>query len=295
MKKVLVIGATGGLGKKVVEELKKRKYFIRALATSEESSNQIKSLVDEVVIADASQPEAIEGICEGIDIVFSALGKNVSLFSHDDRTFFEVDYIANKNILDEAKKSHITRFVYISIYGSDRYEEFELAKVHRDMETELAKSKMSYTIIRPVGMFVGLLDVLRMAKNGIVITVGDGEAKTNSIHEDDLAIVCADNLEKGPNILEVGGPIIYTRNHIAELAIKATGGSAQHIHIPEIIAQGGLPLINLYDQNFFDKLAFFKNILTRDVIAHKYGSQKLEDYFNKLAPSIKENWADLIA
>lgn len=293
MKKVLVAGATGGLGKKVVRELKNRDYSVRALATNRQSLDGIREEVDEAVLADASNPSSLEKICDQMDFVFSALGKSVSLFSNNDKTFFEVDYQANKHILDQAKKSGIKRFVYVSIYGSDVYsDKFELAKVHRDLERELTRSDMSYTIIRPVGIFTGLLDVLRMAKNGVVLTVGEGKNKTNPIHEEDLAVFCVDHLKEGPNILEVGGPVVYTRDQIADLAIRAVG-QAQHIHLPETVVDIGLPFMQLYDQNFFDKLAFFNNVLTHDVVAPQYGSRKLEDYFAQMHGSIKESWADL--
>ncbi len=248
MKKVLVAGATGGLGKKVLQELKHRGYFVRALAVNAKGADKIKDIADEVVIGDASKPESIVHLCEQIDIVFSAIGKNVSLFANDDQSFFDIDYQANKNLIEQAKKNGVKRFVYISIYGSDLYGDAELANVHRKIEKELLSSQMSVTIIRPVALFLGLLDVLRMAKNGVVITVGSGKNKTNPIHEDDLAKVCVDHLEEGPTILEVGGPNIYTRDQIAEFAIKAVGGNVQHVHLPETIVNGSLPLLQFYDQ-----------------------------------------------
>lgn len=280
MKKVLVAGATGSLGTKVLKELKDRKYFVRALASSSESADKVRAVADEVVVGDASKMSALDGICDGIDVVFSSVGKSVSLFSSDEQTFFEGDYLANKNILDQAKEAQVERFVYISIYGSHQFGDFELASVHRHVEQEMAQSGLGYTIIRPVGLFSGLLDVLRMAQLGAVLTVGEGENKTNPIYEGDLAIVCVDHLEKGPEILEVGGPVVYTRNQIAEMAIRMVG-NALHFHVPETFVEGSLPLLQFYDQNFFDKLAFFKTVLTHDAVVPQYGSKRLEEYFSE--------------
>jgi uncharacterized protein YbjT (DUF2867 family) len=293
MKKILIAGAAGGLGKEVLEELKRRGYYVKALAIDDKDASKIKNIADEVAIGDASDPETLSGIMDNTDIVFSALGKSVSLFSPDDTSFFEVDYTANKNLIDKAKESGVKRFVYISIYGSDKFGEFELAKVHRNVEKELFDSGMSYTIIRPVGMFTGLLDYIRMAKNGLIVTSGKGENKTNPIHEEDLAVLCADNIEEGEEIIEAGGPEIFTRNQIAELAREAVG-DAVHIHIPEVIVEGSLPLVKMYNESFFDKLAFFNNVLTHDVVAPQYGSRKLKDYFEEMAGKVDADIKDVV-
>jgi uncharacterized protein YbjT (DUF2867 family) len=293
MKRILVAGAAGGLGRPILKKLREKGCFVRALVRQSQDGDQIKSDVNEIIVGDASKPESLHKICENIDIVLSTLGKSVSLFSKDDKTFFETDYIANHHLLNEAKKSEVKRFIYVSIYGSDKYGDFELAKVHRKVEKELLSSGIASTIIRPVGIFVGLLDVLRMAKNGIVLTVGTGEHQTNPIHEVDLAQVCTNQIEKEPEILEVGGPISYTRQQIGELAIQAAGDKALHIHLPEILTENTLPFLQYYDQSFFDKLAFFHTVLTHDSIASKFGTQKLEDYFQKHVNQLEENWLDL--
>lgn len=290
---IFIAGATGGLGAEVLELLKRKGYYVKALAIDEADAVNVKNIADEVVIGDASEPGTLEGKMDDIDIVFSGLGKSVSLFSPDETSFFEVDYTANKNLIDAAKQSGVKRFVYISIYGSDKFGEFELAKVHRRVEKELFDSGLSYTIIRPVGMFSGLLDYLRMAKNGVVVTAGDGEYRTNPIHEEDLALLCMENLEQGEKIIEAGGPEIFTRNQIAELACEAVG-DARHIHIPEIIVESSLPLVKIYNENFFDKLAFFNNILNHNVVAPQYGTKKLKDYFELNADKVEANLKDLL-
>ncbi len=66
-------------------------------------------------------------------------------------------------------------------------------------EDALQASGLDYTIIRPVGFFSGLNDLAIMAKRKVIpIVVGDGQAKTNSIHQKDLAKVVVDNCMKAP-------------------------------------------------------------------------------------------------
>ncbi|MDY7037435.1 MAG: NmrA family NAD(P)-binding protein [Thermodesulfobacteriota bacterium] len=81
MKKVLVIGATGYLGRFVVQEFKKRGYWVRALARNPQKLEKtgpflepaVKDQTNKVFVGEVTRPETLRGLCDGIDIVFSSL------------------------------------------------------------------------------------------------------------------------------------------------------------------------------------------------------------------------------
>ncbi len=286
MKRILVLGATGSLGFEVLKLLKQEGHYVRALCLDEDDASEIKEYTDDIFIGDAQNPETLTNICSKIDIIFSAMGKSVSLFTDNKTTFRDIDYQANKNILDIALKSKVQRIVYISVFGSSKYKDLELAKEHEKFTGEIKKSGLAYTVIHPVGIFTGLHDVLIMASKGQVISVGSGDKKTNPIHQKDLAKVCLENIVNGKNKIEVGGPKIYTREEIATLACNAMG-DAKVVTIPAWLVDIGLPFVKLWDKSLFDKLAFFKTVLTEDAVAPAQGSLLLEDYFLEMAPKIQ--------
>lgn len=92
---------------------------------------KMDGIVEDIFIGDAQNPETLKGMCDRMNVVFSALGKSVIMFSDEKASFKEIDYQANKNILDEALRSKVQRFVYVSVYGSDKYKDLELAKAHQ--------------------------------------------------------------------------------------------------------------------------------------------------------------------
>ena len=59
MKKVLVAGSTGYLGKFIIMELNKKGYWIRALARNPDKLSEVKGLVDEILIGEITKPESI--------------------------------------------------------------------------------------------------------------------------------------------------------------------------------------------------------------------------------------------
>jgi uncharacterized protein YbjT (DUF2867 family) len=75
MQRVLVAGATGYLGGYVVRELHQRGHVIRALARSPEKLEPMAPCCDEIVEAEVTRPETLEGVCDGI-------GRGVLLGGH---------------------------------------------------------------------------------------------------------------------------------------------------------------------------------------------------------------------
>jgi len=79
---VLVAGATGYLGRFVVQEFKRRGYWVRALARKPERLAEpgpflapaVRDQIDDLFVGQVTQPETLAGLCDGIDVVFSSVG-----------------------------------------------------------------------------------------------------------------------------------------------------------------------------------------------------------------------------
>ncbi len=74
MKRILVAGATGYLGGFVAWEFKDRGWFVRALARTPEKLDHLTDSVDEVIQGQVTRPETLDGVCDGMDVVFSSVG-----------------------------------------------------------------------------------------------------------------------------------------------------------------------------------------------------------------------------
>lgn len=278
---ILVAGATGSLGLEIVKLLKDKNKKVRALVKSSDEKPKVTPYTDDVFIGDASKgQEVITGLTQGITTVISALGKSVSLFSPSEDSFFESDYLANKAILDDALKNGVKRFVYVSIKGADVEKDYSIAKAHKMFENELRSSGLNYTILRPVGFFSGLNDLAIMAKRKVIPIIGDGEARTNSIHHKDLAKVVVSYCNEGPEIIEVGGPLVHTRMEMAKMIEQKIGG--QIVKVPKSLAKIGAALPKIFSEDMHDKLDYFTFITTNDMIGEKNGSISFEEYLSTL-------------
>ena len=287
-KKVLVAGASGYLGRYAVKEFKERGFYIRALVRDPEKLKTtgphlepaVYDLVDEIVVGDVTNPESIKGVCKGIDLVFSSLG----LTTPDAKlTSYDVDYLGNKRILDQAIEEHVARFIYISVFNQDKMAEILSIKAHELLVADLKQSGLSWAVIRPNGYFSDMGRFFSMAQSGHIFMVGEGEKKINPVHGADLAIVCADAAEGESREIAVGGPDIYTFREAMELAFHACGKAAWITPLPIWLAEGGLMITGLFNRNLADLLSFAVEALKFDHVAPPCGTHHLKEFFAELA------------
>ena len=105
MKKILVAGATGYLGRNVVKAFKDRGYWVRALGRSEARLDPIKEFADELFTGEVTDPASLDGLCDGIDVVFSSVG--ITRLK-DGLSFEDVDYQGNMYLLTVAESSGVS-------------------------------------------------------------------------------------------------------------------------------------------------------------------------------------------
>jgi len=269
------------LGKKIAAELQKQNYETTAVVRNQAKADELKNTVNRCVVVDVTQPAQLENICDGFEIVVSSLGKSVSPNDKSRATFFDIDFTANSNILREALKGEVEKFVYVSAFDAEKYLHLEYFKTHHDFSERLAGSGLDYSIIKPPAIFSAFLDLMAMAKKGRLINIGKGDKLTNPIYEDDLAKVCVDSIRRSNAIIEVGGREILSRKQINDIIQKAVAPNKKVRTIPFGLFKFALPLIKFIDKNSFDKFSFFAEVVQHDTVAPQIGEMRLEEYIRE--------------
>lgn len=281
--KILIVGASGALGTEIINLLKEEGKDIRALTRSDKGVSKLTDYTDDVWKGDAGKdPEGIKDITKDVTTVISALGKSISLFTPSEESYFESDFKANKNILDDAVRSGVQRFIYVSVMGADSTNDYSIARAHKLFEDELKISGIDYTILRPVGFYSGLNDLAIMAKRKVIPLIGSGDAQTNSIHHQDLAAVAVSYLTEGPELVEVGGPNVHTRREMAQMIKEIVGGKIIEIPKPMAKISASLGLPKIFSEGINDKLDYFTFITTNDMIGETNGRISFREYLGNL-------------
>ncbi|MEJ2189019.1 MAG: SDR family oxidoreductase [Acidobacteriota bacterium] len=279
MSRVLVAGATGYLGGFVCRELTSRGHVVRALVRSPRRLDRLWDSTDEIVRGEVTRSATLAGVCDGIDVVFSSVGVTRQ---KDGLSFREVDYQGNVNLLREAQRAGVTRFVYVSACDGPQLRHLEIVDAHEAFVDELKASGIEHAVLRPTGYFSDMGEILAMARRGRVWLIGDGTCRVNPIHGADLAAACADAVEGGAAAIDVGGPEVMSWNEAAALAFKVLDRPAGISHVPERLMWAVVRLVRLVNRRQGELLAFFTTVATRDVVAPATGIHTLEAHFRAL-------------
>lgn len=282
MRKVLVAGATGTLGRAVVRRLREQGHWVRGLGRS---VPRLRGLpLDETFEGDLTDPESLRGCCDGVDAVLSCAGASMRLTDLGDRRSFEaVDFGGNRNLLAEARGAGVAKFVYVSLHAADRLLATEYALAHECFVALLRESGVPSTVVRPTGFFSVFGEVLHMARKGRGVLIGSGEARTNPVHEADVATVCVEALDRQDVDIAVGGPEVMSRRRIAELAFEVLGTKPRITFIPPWMFHALVTPARLWNRRLHALMVFGAAVSVVDVVAPTVGRRDLRSYFRELA------------
>ena len=280
--RVLLAGATGYLGGFVMEELLYQGYSTRVVVRKPshifDTYPHLESRMGEV-----TQTDTLEGVCEGIDVVISTIGITRQ---KEGKTYMEVDYQANVNLIDEARRSGVKRFIYVSVFNGEQMRHLKICEAKERLVDYLKSSGMDYCIVRPTGFFSDIKDFLQMAKHGSVWLFGNGELRMNPIHGRDLARAIVDVLQNDQQELCIGGPDVLTHNQIAELALRACGRPVVIHHLPDVVRHSIIFLLHTFTSSkTYGPFEFFLTAMAMDMRAPSFGQERLEKFFLQ---SVKE-------
>tara|TARA_B100000953_G_scaffold154795_1_gene128039 strand:+ start:607 stop:1464 length:858 start_codon:yes stop_codon:yes gene_type:complete len=275
--KILLAGATGYLGRFITEELVEKGYDVKIVVRNKEKID-LKAQNLTILEAQVTQPETLKEICKNIDVVISTVGITRQ---KDGLTYMDVDFQSNVNLIDEAKKRGVKKFIYISVLNGEKLRHLKICEAKEKLGDYLKSSGMDYCIIRPNGFFSDMKDFLKMAKTGKVYLFGDGKLKLNPIHGKDLANEVVNAIRQDKKEINIGGPDLLSQNEIAELALKAYKKPTKIIHLPDWIRKLVLWSIRAFTSlKTYGPIEFFMTTMVMDMEAPQFGNHKLEDFFN---------------
>jgi len=276
---VLVAGATGYLGQHLVKAFHMAGYRVHALARTPEKLIAIDRYIDEIVMAEVTRPDTLTDVMRGVDLVVSAVGITRQ---QDGLTYMDVDYRANRNLLDEALAASVSRFAYIHVLNAEKMPNVAMARAKARFARELADADIASTVICPSGFYSDLVEILEMAKSGRIYLFGDGESRISPIDGADLAEAAVAAIERCEPRIEIGGSKSFSLNEVAQFAFDVVERPARITHVPIPIASSLVGLAKLLGaENKVGAIEFFLAASRLDMTAPPYGTISLSNFFTQ--------------
>ena len=185
---ILVVGATGSLGRKITAELLTRGEEVRVLVRPGSAAAPISSTA--VAIGDLLDRDSLERACAGVRTVVTTA--SVSKTGTD--TIENVDLAGNQNLIAAARRAGVEHFVFTSTLSASEHSPVPLFRVKAVVERILRESEMAHTILQPNAFmdvwFPMLIESAAFSGQPVTL-VGQSTHRHAFIAEKDLAAFAA--------------------------------------------------------------------------------------------------------
>ncbi len=246
--KILVTGATGFVGPKIVHALRAEDRDVRALVRNPERAAHLRALGVELAAGDITSPAALRSAVQGCTHVVHL----VAILRGGAEDFERVMTQGTSDLVVAAQEAGIERFVLMSALGTSETSKdtvpYYAAKWAE--EKAVAESGLEHVIFRPSFVFGrdggALPTFLRQVRYAPVVTViGNGLQRSQPIWVEDVARYFArgiDAPEAANRIFELGGPDTVDWNGLYLAIADVLGKRRRLVHVPFGLARAGAQL-----------------------------------------------------
>jgi uncharacterized protein YbjT (DUF2867 family) len=188
------------------------------------------------------------------------------------------------NLLKEAVRARVRKFIYVSYAKADSDETVPLLSAKHRFENELKQSGLAYAILRPSAYYKDIYNNLyKRAKAGRITLVGDGSARLNPIHPEDVARNIVDCIISKYGVHQIGGPKTYTYNELAKLMFNLTGKPENIVYFKPSVYKILTAMAGYIRPHLKPVFKFSLWTMTNDLIAPVKGKLLLEDYIKEMS------------
>jgi NADH dehydrogenase len=280
-----VTGAFGYTGKYITRELLSLGHRVITLTNHPDRSDPFGRLVKSYPY-NFKDPEAIKDSLTGIDTLYVTYWIR---FEHGTQSF-EGAVENTKTLFRAAKASGVRRVVYVSISNPKANPDLPYFKGKTELEETLAKSGLSYAILRPTVIF-GKEDILinniawLLRRLPVFAIPGSGDYQLQPIYVEDMAKLAIEAGQMKENITwDAVGPETYTFHELVETLCAVLDFHPKVVHVPPWIA---LVLSQILSLLVGDVL------LTRDEITGLMDNLLVSKHSPRGSTSLKE-WLECI-
>ena len=267
---VLVTGANGWLGVKIVRALREVDASVRCLVRQRRDYWWLNEFAVSYRFGDLRDRGSLRRACKGQRFLVAASGIRMEGRAHNHRL---VTALGHRNLWKAAFNEGVERVVYISCLGVGRGFRGAAYDARRQAEESLQESGLDYVILRP-SLYVEELARMALAaeKRGFAVMPGPGRNPVSPIAQRDVALhaVAALGLEAVTGrAVELGGPETLPMAEALDRSLSAAGlPRARRLGIPRAGVLGGQLLLDGLNRRWANRLretsSFFQGDLSVD-------------------------------
>ena len=266
--RVLVIGATGHLGGKVVRALLDRNKRVRALVRPGSDASALEKLDVEITRGDMMDPASLKPAMEGMDALITTAAGYMRRRKTDTP---EIDLRGNFNLADAALNARLSRFVFTSILNSHQASYVPHFWNKKIVEDYLEEHGIPFVSLRP-GAFIdqGSDYLADSVRKGNVPSVFDPNIRYTQVLTEEVAhylAMAVDVPEAIGKRIDVGSDRAVSAAEVAEILSGLLGRNIRVRALPWWLVNAGLGVAGLFSEGARDFRSMMKYSRTGQYVA----------------------------
>ena len=219
---ILITGATGMFGSRVLRETLARQAEVRALVHSPANAGQVRAGGADVVVGDLDEPESLACVFAGVDTAFivSPMDERIA--------------IREANALQAAQEAGVRRIV--KLYGAVRHHGDPLDALHLASIEAIRESGLSWALVSPSSVMDTSMLNQPFIKSRACLVGCAGDGRAGLVAADDVAraaaIVLTERDEHAANY-ELTGPEALSMAEMATVLSEVLGRTITYQDMPE--------------------------------------------------------------
>ena len=250
MQRVLVVGATGQLGRAIVRKLVAAGTPVRALSRSATRLAAEFPGIETAAVDMLDVPQLTDA-CRGVEQIIATANNNMGRGATSPA---KVDLAGYQNLCAAVRNTGVKRLIYVSYRGVRQDAPVDIFRLKWYIEDAIRRSGVPHVMFRPTAFMDIWIDEM-LAKDirqkGVATIFGDGNRVSNYIAVEDVAEFAIQILSRPEIVNEVvdaGGPSDVTQNHLASLVEQRFKTTAKRRHIPTAMMRLLPPLVKPFNE-----------------------------------------------
>ena len=258
---VLVIGATGTLGRQIARQALDAGHQVRCMVRSPRKAAFLQEWGCELTRGDLLEPDSLDYALEGQEAVIDAATTRAT----EGGSVYDTDWTGKLNLLNACERAGVKRYVFVSLLGAEKHRDVPLMDIKYCTEQALIASDFDYTILRCVAFMQGLISQFAIpVLESQTVWVSGTPTPIAYMNTQDIARFAVAALVRPETIrqaLPVVGPKAWLTGEITQLCEKYSGKSARMfrvmpflIRLMQSITSFFEPAVNVAERLAFDKV-----------------------------------------
>ena len=287
---ILVTGAAGFAGSRIIARLVEQGAGPRALVRSSAQAARLPRQGVEVVIGDTTRPETLRPAMAGVETIIHCAFVTADRKEGPGVNYYETNVTGTRNVVAAAREVGVKRIVELGGLGTQPAASGSYMETRYQADAAIKSSGLAWSILGPSvqfgkgsAFFKGLADLIRSVPL-VTPVIGTGNLRFQPIWVEDV-VTCILKMAQDPEqydgkVIEVGGPEIYSYNEILDMLMQALGKRRIKLPSPKPLAALGAtamaavlarPPITPAAIELFD----FENTTALDSVSYNFGFQPM--------------------